>query len=272
MHRSSTPILIPTRGRAGASKLLSWLNDEERIQTFLFVEPEDIENYKRHYPKLPLVNIRASNQGLSFVRNFTYSWATQQGYRFYWMFDDDVKNFFHRSGTKMIKIEWEHCVDMLCQCENDFVEAGFFHAGMEYQQFAWSAGNKIFNRDSFCDNVVWFDMMRCLSILPTPPYRRELKVKVDRDFCMQVIAKGGTTGRHTIFTFATPPDGSNAGGLKEIVYDKEGWEAEAVDQLISIWGEDKVSKIVKESGRVDAKIHWNKLKPIKTPDLYDGLF
>lgn len=264
-------ILIATRQRAGKVKLLTWLNDYHPQETTLFVEPNEVDTYKLYYQKCNIINIGLQDQGLSFVRNFIYQYAIDQSINYFWMFDDDIKNFYYRLEQKMIKEEqpWS----LLQDIENDFRACKFYHAGLEYQQFAWSANQK-FLLNSFCDNAVWFNMPLLLQILPTPPYRKELKVKVDRDFCMQVIANGGTTARCTTFAFATPPDGSNSGGLKEIVYDKEGWESEAVDQLIKIWGPECVTKFTKDSGRVDAKIHWNKLnkpKPI-AKDLYEGLF
>lgn len=261
-------ILIATRQRAGKVKLLSWLNDWHATDTILFVEPNEIESYKLHYPSVKIINIGESDRGLSFVRNFIYQYAINHNISFFWMFDDDIKEFYYRLEKKMIKETdpWP----LLEGIEKDFKACKFFHAGLEYQQFAWSATQPHL-LNSFCDNVVWFNMDLLKTILPVPPYRMELKVKVDRDFCMQVIANGGTTARCTTLAFATPPDGSNSGGLKEIVYDKEGWEEEAVNQLIAIWGEHAVSKIVKANGRVDAKIHWNKLT-IKKPTLYEGLF
>lgn len=265
-------ILIATRQRAGQVKLLTWLNENHAQETTLFVEPQEVNTYKLYYPNCKIVSIGLQSQGLSFVRNFIYQYAIENNIDYYWMFDDDIKNFYYRVDKKMIKEDdpWL----LLQDCENDFRACKFHHAGLEYQQFAWSASKKHL-LNTFCDNAVWFNMPLLKDLLPSRnPYRMELKVKVDRDFCMQVVAAGGTTARCTTLAFATPPDGSNSGGLKEIVYDQPGWEEKAVDQLIAIWGSECVTKFTKDSGRVDAKIHWDRLRKPKVDSnaLYGGLF
>lgn len=248
--------LIATRGRAGKVKLLTWFNESHPEGVILFVEPQEEQIYRLQYQNLKIVPIGLRDQGLSYVRNFIYQYAIGNEIDYFWMHDDDIKDFFRREGNKMIKLDTPY--PFLVEMENRFIHQGFYHAGLEYQQFAWSA-TAPFVLNSFCDNAVWFNMKLLKTILPTPPYRKELKVKVDRDFCMQVIAGGGITARSTELAFATPADGSNTGGLKELVYDKPGWEEEAVDQLIKIWGVNVVTKFTKPTGRVDARINWKAL-------------
>lgn len=265
--------LIATKGRAGKCKLLTWLNDSECAkETTLFVEEHELDNYYFHYPNFNFVFIRERDKGLAYVRNMIWSYAIAHDINYFWMPDDDITGFFDRVGNRMVKAE--NWIQRLRDTQRDFIDCKFHHAGLEYQQFAWSA-TKPFVIGSFVDAVVWFNMPLLKQIFPAePPYREELKLKVDRDFCMQVIAYGGQTSRSTTFALSMPKEGSNTGGLKEIAYDITDLEYNMVCLLQKLWGEHVVEHITKSDGRRDAKIHWNKIKipkPINN-NMYDGLF
>lgn len=270
--QDSTPMIwiVATKGRAGKGKILQWLNDNLPIDTILFVEPQEYELYKSYYPNIRRYYImRENNRGLAYVRNEIYNFALQHEIKYFWMPDDDITGFFDKEGNRVKKNN--DPIQALIKAQERFIKEGFYHAGLEYQQYAWSA-NREFTLNSFVDAVVWFNMDLLKTILPTPPYREELKLKVDRDFCMQVLAKGGTTARYNELSLSMPKEGSNEGGLKEIAYDIPGFEESMVDKLREIWGFNIVEKITKPSGRIDAKIHWDRLIPLKTNQIYDGLF
>ena len=75
---------------------------------------------------------------------------------------------------------------------------------------------------------------------------------------MQVIKLGQKTARTTLFAFSAPANGSNAGGLKEIFYDL-GKELICVNRMVELWGDNICVPIVKENGRNDIKIIWDKI-------------
>lgn len=246
-----TPVLIPSKSRAGKSKLLTTLNDIS-YNAYIFVEPQEIHTYKFTYPNLQVVDIMQSNQGITFVRNLIRRFAEEYQMPKYWMCDDDVSDFYLRQGTKMIKSD---VVTVLHQAELMFLENKVWLGALEYQQLAWSA-NKPFIENSFAEVCGWNDTNLTMSLR----YRPEVEGKEDRDFAMQIIKAGGKTMRSTLQAFAAPKNGSNAGGLKEIFYDISGREEQCVDALVEMWGAGVVTKYVKEDGRVDAKINWKNIR------------
>lgn len=265
-------IIIATKGRYRNNKFLTWLDQNFGGHTTLFVEPAELDSYKFAFPNTKIENIFWNDRGLTYVRNIIYKYTIEHNIDYFWMPDDDITGFFKKVGNRVEKIEWELVINRLMDMEKEFIKEGFAHAGLEYQQFAWSA-TKPYVLNSFVDAVVWFNMPILKQIIrTTQPYKYELKLKVDRDFCMQVLAAGGTTARSTELSLSMPKEGSNTGGLKEIAYDIDHLEESMVDKLIELWGTDKVTKITKDNGRIDAKIHWDRLRPIQTPGLYEGLF
>lgn len=263
--------IVATKGRAGKGKILGWMSDNAKDlgDIYFFVEPKEYNKYKLHYPNIQMIIIPKDDAGLAYVRNRIYEFVLHKGIEYFWMPDDDITGFYDKVGNRVKKND--NPIPKLMEIQEEFIQNGFFHAGLEYQQYAWSA-NRQYTLNSFCDAVVWFNMKLLKTILPMPPYREELKLKVDRDFCMQVLAKGGVTARYNDLSLSMPKEGSNEGGLKEIAYDLPGHEESMVDKLKELWGSNIVEKITKPSGRIDAKIHWDRLIPQPKNELYDGLF
>jgi hypothetical protein len=245
-----TPILIPSKSRAGKSKLLTTLNNLH-YNAYIFVEPQELHTYQFTYPNLMIIDIMQTNQGITFVRNLIRRFAEEYEMPSYWMMDDDVQDFYFRKGQRMVRADM---IPVLHAAETVFVEQGAWLAALEYQQLAWSA-TRPFIVDSFAEVCGWNNTKLTHGLR----YRPEVEGKEDRDFAMQIIKQGGKTIRSTLHAFAAPKNGSNAGGLKEIFYDIQDREEACVDALVKLWP-GVVTKIRKEDGRVDARINWKDIK------------
>lgn len=247
----TTPILIPSKSRAGKSKLLAKLNETPGITVYLFVEPQELHTYTFNYPRLNIVDIMQSNQGITFVRNLIRRFAEEYQFPYYWMLDDDITDFYLRDGQKMIKSD---VVTVLQEAEVVFIQQQAWLGALDYQQLAWSA-TRPWIEDSFCEVCGWNDTRLTMGLR----YRPEVEGKEDRDFAMQVLKAGGKNVRSTLHAFAAPKNGSNAGGLSESFYGVDGKEEQCVDELIKLWP-GVVVKIRKDDGRVDARINWKDIK------------
>lgn len=245
-------IFVPSKGRAGKSKLLDRLNSSRVHPVNVFVEREELKKYQEAYKDLNFIVLPSSGMGITFVRNFMKLEAERLEFPSYWQIDDDVTGFYIREGTKMIK--FDEFEELLNKAEVQFRFRGIALGALDYQQLAWSA-TKDLNENSFCDVCVWTD------VLKTKGLRYDYKVegKEDRDMAMQVIKSGMKTGRTTLYAFAAPKNGSNEGGLKEIFYQVEGKELRCVKAMIEKWGDEICQHIVKEGGRNDVKIQWKKI-------------
>lgn len=239
-------IFIPSRGRYENSPTLNMAVKDSAPVT-VFVEPQEVDNYKKNYPQFEYVVLPESNKGITFVRNYMKEYAQNLGYENYWQIDDDITNLYYRTGKKLINANFS----VLFNSEQQFIEAGVALGALEFRPFAWSATTDLLF-GSYCNAVVFVN----LKLIPDIWYRDF--GKEDIDFAMQVIRKRLKTARTTLYAFATPPLGSNAGGLKEIYYDL-GSDARCVDTMIETWGSHICKKIVKPSGRVDVKVNWKNI-------------
>ena len=241
-------IFVPSKNRVENSPLLKFA-DEIKFNLNVVIEPQDESKYRAKFNSFKFIVLPKDNGGITFVRNFIKEYSLSIGLQNYWQLDDDITGLFWRQETKLNRAGFELLQKAQQQFQNNSIALG----GLEYRQFAWSATKPIIE-NSFCDSCVWVDN----SILEGLKYREYVEGKEDRDFAMQVIKSGNKTGRTTLFAFSAPPNGSNAGGLKEIFYDC-GKEEICVKRMVELWGDKICVPIVKETGRNDVKIMWNEI-------------
>jgi len=241
-------IYIPSKNRVDNSTLLKFAETTEQDITVV-VEPQDYEKYKIKYPNFNYLVLPINNGGITYVRNFIKKYTENNSIDNYWQLDDDLTGLFYREGTKLVRTGFEALKKAQEQFKNNNIALG----ALEYRQFAWSA-TKEFIINSFCDSCVYVDNIKLKGLT----YRQYVEGKEDRDFAMQVIKLGQKTARTTLFAFSAPANGSNAGGLKEIFYDL-GKELICVNRMVELWGENICVPIIKENGRNDIKIIWDKI-------------
>jgi hypothetical protein len=241
-------IFIPSKNRVENSPLLKFAQ-ENKANIIVVVEPQETLKYHERFPNFNYIQLPKDNGGVTYVRNYIKQYSEKKGLKNYWQLDDDISGLFYREGTKLIRSGFE----VLTKAKEQFIKSGIALGALEYRQFAWSATREIVE-NSFCDSCVFVDNTKLTGLR----YRDYVEGKEDRDFAMQVIKCGQKTGRTTLFAFSAPPNGSNAGGLKEIFYDL-GKEEICVSRMVELWGEKICVPLVKENGRKDVKIMWNEI-------------
>ena len=246
-------IFIPSKNRVENSPLLKFA-EENKANIIVVVEPQDFEKYHSRFPNFNYIVLPKDNGGITFVRNYIKAYSEKEQMLNYWQLDDDITGLFYREGTKLIRSGFE----LLSKAKEQFNKKGVALGALEYRQFAWSATKEIVE-NSFCDSCVFVDNTKLQGLR----YREYVEGKEDRDYAMQVIKYGHKTGRTTMYAFSAPPNGSNAGGLKEIFYDL-GKEEMCVSRMVELWGENICVPIVKEGGRNDVKIMWGEINSIQT--------
>lgn len=241
------PVYVPSKGRALTATSPDVLL-AAKVPFFLVVEQQDFAAYADRFGASNVLVLPEENQGIAFVRNWIHARNTD----WYWMLDDDITSFFTAPTGKNEKVSAAAALMGAQAIFNGAPQVG--QAALEYQQFAWRA-KKHFVTTSYCDVCVAIHGGRTSKL----NYRKEVNLKEDRDFTLQVLAAGMETVRVQRYSFGAPANGSNAGGLKEL-YAQAGREAEAAQRLAAMWGPEIVEAVTKPNGRQDAKIHWSFFK------------
>ncbi len=242
------PVWIATKGRAN-KPLTTALLDSEGVPYTLAVEPQDEDAYRAAYPAAALHVLDANDQGLAYVRNAILA----QNAGPFWMLDDDIQKFGKTVQNRNVRVGAREALE---GAEALFAQQPLVaHGALEYWQYAWSS-NKPYALNSYCDVCVWIDASR-LTMLN---FRPETNLKADRDFTLQVLALGYDTMRVQAYSFATPENGSNAGGL-QAEYRAGTPEQRSVEQVVRLWP-GIAQPVVKKNGRHDAKINWRALRKV----------
>lgn len=242
-------IYVTTKSRYENCKTVDLIGNYKNL--YIVVEPQEYYQYKNKYENFNIIQLPENNKGLSYARNYIKNQTEQNNIEDYWLLDDDISYFYERKGTKLNRIDFETCLNNSRQF---FKQNNIAVGALEYRQYAWSA-NKRLIENSFCDSAVFIDN----NLTNGLRYNEDLKLKIDRDFCIKTIKAGNKTGRDTYYAFSVPPNGSNKGGLKEMAYDVDGLERNMCLKMVEIWGADICQHIIKEDGRNDLKIHWNNI-------------
>lgn len=254
IEHENFPIFIPSKGRPEC-KTAEFLK-KEGIPFKIIIEPQDIPEYRR-WGKKNLLLLPENDKGIAYTRNFVLKHCKRKHIDWCWVMDDDLTSFFKTVANRNVKCTWkqvrEHIEPQLKKSNR------FGQASLEYSQYAWSSNGKP-KINSYND---------CFVALKTSLFRKHeitwdesFALKSDRDISIQLIMKGLNNVRFTKFSFGTPENGSNKGGLHG-VYEKKSIERLMSFKLEEKWGHDIVSVEVKKGGRIDAIVNWKKFKPRK---------
>ncbi len=80
------PVLIISKDRATTCS--THLNlDQEGINWYYCVEPQDYDNYVDRLGEENVINIQQNDQGIAYTRNYCIKWSLDQGYAKHWQFE-----------------------------------------------------------------------------------------------------------------------------------------------------------------------------------------
>ena len=177
------PIYIISKGRH--EKTLTADNlEQSKIDYYIAVEPQEAEAYKKKLGKHRILVLPFSNLGLGSypARNYCWEHAKSKGYKYHWLFDDNIlfwMKWINGKRKKIIDINPAiKYVEMMTKKNIDIL-------GFEEPNFSVRVPKKPFKINCH----VYSAMLIKTSI----PYRWRLKYNEDVDLCLQVLHNGGTT-------------------------------------------------------------------------------
>lgn len=159
--------------------------DNCNLKYYIVVETQEYNNYVQRLGEDKVLKLPFSNLGLGSypARNFCWEHAKSNGYKYHWLFDDNIRNFDKWINGKRTK--YENIQDALKFVENYTDKNKIDIAGFEETNFVVKPPKKPFKT-----NVHVYSAMLIKNELP---YRWRLKYNEDVDLCLQVLHNGGTT-------------------------------------------------------------------------------
>lgn len=178
------PVYIISKGRF--EKTLTADNFESAgIDYLIAVEPQEYEQYCRKLGKHRVLKLPFSNLGLGSypARNFCWEHAKANGYKYHWLFDDNIQNYAKWIDGKRKKIT--DLIPAFLFVENYSKQTNIDILGFEEPNFSVKVPKKPFKLNCH--------VYSAMLIKNSLPYRWRLKYNEDVDLCLQVLHNGGST-------------------------------------------------------------------------------
>jgi hypothetical protein len=178
------PVYIISKGR-WEKPLTARLFENAYIDYFIAVEPQEANNYIKALGQNRVLVLPFSNLGLGSypARNFCWEHAKANGYKYHWLFDDNILHW--RKWVDRKRIKWDNIKTALVYCENYSIKNDVDLAGFEEYNFCTKP-----TKTPFKENC---HVYSGLFIKNSLPYRWRLKYNEDVDLCLQVLHNGGKT-------------------------------------------------------------------------------
>lgn len=182
--RFEYPVYIISKGRSN-SALTAFNFGNVGIDFLIAVEPQEYDLYCDSFGSKSVLKLPFSNLGLGSypARNFCWEHAKANGYKYNWLFDDNIQNFAKWINGKRKKLE--DIESALLYVENNAKKTNVDISGFEEPNFVVKIPKVPFKYNCH--------VYSALLIKNDLPYRWRLKYNEDVDLCLQVLHNGGTT-------------------------------------------------------------------------------
>lgn len=178
------PIYIISKGRAKSSLTAKYF-DKANINYIIAVEPQEYNEYLKYIDKNKLIKLPFANLGLGSypARNFCWEHAKAKGYKYHWLFDDNIRCIAKWVNGKRQNIQ--NISEALLFIEKYTKVNNIDINGFEYRYFVTKPPTKAFKTNCH--------VYSALLIKNGLKYRWRLKYNEDIDLCLQVLHNGGKT-------------------------------------------------------------------------------
>jgi hypothetical protein len=178
------PVYIISKGRYEKTLTADRFEDSG-IHYLIAVEPQEYDFYCKKLGSKRIIKLPFSNLGLGSypARNYCWEHAKANGYKYHWIFDDNITEI-----RKWINQKREIIKDYVTSfkyVENYSEKFNIDINGFEEYNFCVKPPKKPFK-----NNCHVYSAMLIKNDLP---YRWRLKYNEDVDLCLQVLHNGGTT-------------------------------------------------------------------------------
>jgi len=178
------PIYIISKGRYEKT-LTADIFEASGLDYLIAVEPQEYDLYCAKLGKKRILKLPFSNLGLGSypARNFCWEHSIQRGFKYHYLFDDNIQYWSKWIDGKRRKID--DVTSAFLYLEQYVVKNKIDIGGFEEPNFVVKPPKKPFKINCH--------VYSAMLIKNDLPYRWRLKYNEDVDLCLQVLHNGGTT-------------------------------------------------------------------------------
>lgn len=178
------PIYIISKGRA-FNPLTAKNFESAGLDYYIAVEPQEAEDYIKALGKKRVLVLPFSNLGLGSypARNYCWEHAKSNGFKYHWLFDDNI--LFWMKWVNGKRTKWLDINSALIYVENYVNKNNIDLGGFEEPNFVVKPPKKPFKINCH--------VYSAMLIKNNLPFRWRLKYNEDVDLCLQILHNGGST-------------------------------------------------------------------------------
>jgi hypothetical protein len=178
------PVYIISKGRYEKT-LTADIFEQANINYLIAVEPQEYDLYCEKLGVNRVLKLPFSNLGLGSypARNYCWEHAKAKGFKYHFLFDDNIFHF--RKWVNGKRIKWENISSALIYVEDYTLKNNIDICGFEEPNFVVTLP-----KNPFKNNCHVYSAMLIKNDIP---YRWRLKYNEDVDLCLQVLHNGGKT-------------------------------------------------------------------------------
>lgn len=178
------PVYIISKGRA-YKPMTAKIFEAANVNYHIVVEPQEENEYITALSKERVLVLPFANLGLGSypARNYCWEHAKSNGYKYHWLFDDNIFHF--RKWVNGKRVKYDNINQALIYVENYTLKNDIDISGFEEPNFVVQLPKKPFKTNCH--------VYSALLIKNDLVYRWRLKYNEDVDLCLQVLHNGGRT-------------------------------------------------------------------------------
>lgn len=178
------PVYVISKGRA-YNPMTARHFEKAGIDYLIAVEPQEAEEYVKAVGKDHVLILPFSNLGVGSypARNYCWEHAKAKGYKYHWLFDDNILAF--KTWINGRRRNTDEVLKALTYVERNAIRSSVSITGFEEPNFVVKPP-----RVPFKYNCHVYSAMLIRNDIP---WRWRLKYNEDVDLCLQVLHGGGTT-------------------------------------------------------------------------------
>jgi len=182
--RPQYPIYIISKGRF-EKPLTANIFLQNNLHFYIAVEPQEYNDYVKSIGAKYVLKLPFSNLGLGSypARNFCWEHSKKNGYKYHWLFDDNIIHWLKWIDGKRKRIKNIKCA--LTYVEKFTTSKNIDIGGFEEYNFVREIPKKPFKINCH--------VYSAMLIKNKLPFRWRLKYNEDVDLCLQVLHNGGST-------------------------------------------------------------------------------
>ena len=251
-NKSNYPIYIISKGRYKNPLTANYFKSCD-VDFFICVEPQEYDLYVESIGIKYVLKLPFSNLGLGSypARNYAWEHAIQNGFQYYWCFDDNIHCFDKWINGK--KTKYRNAIDAIRYVEQFATINKHDISGFEYRYFVAKPPKTAFKLNTH--------VYSAMLIKTSLPYRWRLKYNEDIDLCLNVLHNGGKTSSCIYYMIRkTSTVAKMKGGNQDELYKNNDEKKKLLKakMIESVW--PQYAKTVIRFGRYHHLIDWKQFQ------------